>query len=658
MLITQKRPRVLHWFHAGPLLFGDWGTSRLYVLGLAFYYTAHASVLYLTVMSLIMAAVAWAYTVVCRCFPEGGGVYTAARQLSPTLSVIGATLLLCDYIVTAALSAVEAFHYMGVPHGLTVLLCVLTIAGIGVINWLGAKNAGRFALVIAIASLGASLIIGLMCLPLLPKGLSTVNTGHGSIGSPWQMWESLVRIVLALSGVEAVANMTGLMKEPVARTARRTIWPVLAEVVVLNMVFGIALNALPEMRGVEVPAYVVHEIEGKVAPENVPDDVKAYRDTAVKMLATHTASNIFGPETGKIFGIVLATIFAGLLLSAVNTAVMAMVSVMYSLGHDGELPKRLTKLNYSGVPRVGLIIACTLPVGVLLFEADAKSLGELYAIGVVGAICINVLSCAANKQLAIKAWERSGLWALGALMAIIECTIVVAKPNATVFAASIIVIVLVFRFGMRFVKGAAVTPATAAEMQELLTALEQEPLPMAPDQTRIMLAARGKGQAEFAVDLARRRKSALFCVFVRTLRLMDVAPGTVPQMRDDPEAIASLGNIAVLARQHRVPFYPIYVCSDEIADEILDYTVTFNCDTLILGKTRRKALARAVEGDVVSRVAQHLPSEVALITRDDSPHPLGPPPEPAPPAAASGNGQSAPGLVSGRDSNSSDQAPE
>ena len=56
MLVAENRPRNLKWYHAGPLLFGDWGTSRLYVLGLAFYYTAHASVIYLAAMSLIMLA--------------------------------------------------------------------------------------------------------------------------------------------------------------------------------------------------------------------------------------------------------------------------------------------------------------------------------------------------------------------------------------------------------------------------------------------------------------------------------------------------------------------------------------------------------------------------------------------------------------------------
>ena len=58
MHVSQNRPRDLHWRHSGPLLFGDWGTSRLYVLGLAFYYIGHASITYMVVMSLIMAAVA------------------------------------------------------------------------------------------------------------------------------------------------------------------------------------------------------------------------------------------------------------------------------------------------------------------------------------------------------------------------------------------------------------------------------------------------------------------------------------------------------------------------------------------------------------------------------------------------------------------------
>src|ERR1043165_2107178 len=428
MLVTESRPRNLNWYHAGPLLFGDWGTSRLYVLGLAFYYTGHASVGYLAVMSLIMAAVAWAYTVICRCFPDGGGGYAAARQLSPTLSVIGGTLLLCDYIVTAALSAVEGFHYFGVEAHAVVPACCVTIVLIGLINWLGARNAGRFALAIAVIDIVASALIAVLCVPLLGKGLATVKTSVDGVTSPWARWESLVRIVLALSGVEAVANMTGLMRTPVAKTARRTIWPVLLEVVALNFVFGVALNAMPQLQNQRTPDYVVYE-GGKnsdgaggrpvhYAPEGVPPRVKEYRDTAVKMLATETGTRAFGSALGKTFGLVTGIVFGLLLLSAVNTAVMAKVSVLYSMAQDREVPRAFSKLNYSGVPWVGLLVAAALPMVILVFVgSDAKMLGELYAIGVVGAIAINVTSCAANKALPISKWERRGLWTLGGPLA-------------------------------------------------------------------------------------------------------------------------------------------------------------------------------------------------------------------------------------------------
>jgi hypothetical protein len=43
MLSVEERPRELRWYHAGPMLFGDWGTSRLYVLGLAFAFLGRAS---------------------------------------------------------------------------------------------------------------------------------------------------------------------------------------------------------------------------------------------------------------------------------------------------------------------------------------------------------------------------------------------------------------------------------------------------------------------------------------------------------------------------------------------------------------------------------------------------------------------------------------
>src|SRR5438067_10521819 len=114
-MLASERPRNVGWREAAGLLFGDWGTSRLYVLGLAFLFAGRTSFWLICLMSLLILAVGWAYSQICRIYPDGGGVYTAARSKSRTLAVVGALLLFADYTVTASLSVLDAFHYFGLP---------------------------------------------------------------------------------------------------------------------------------------------------------------------------------------------------------------------------------------------------------------------------------------------------------------------------------------------------------------------------------------------------------------------------------------------------------------------------------------------------------------------------------------------------------------
>src|SRR3954452_22347981 len=114
-LLTGQRPRNVGWRQAAGLLFGDWGTSRLYVLGIALFFAGRSSFWLIVAMSVLVLAVGWAYTQICRIYPDGGGVYTAAKSRSRMLAVIGALLLFADYTVTASLSVLDAFHYFGLP---------------------------------------------------------------------------------------------------------------------------------------------------------------------------------------------------------------------------------------------------------------------------------------------------------------------------------------------------------------------------------------------------------------------------------------------------------------------------------------------------------------------------------------------------------------
>jgi len=636
MLVTESRPRNLKWFHAGPLLYGDWGTSRLYVLGLAFLYTAHTSVVYLAAIGVLMLAVSWAYTIVCRCFPDGGGVYTAAKQIHPVLAVIGSTLLLSGYIMTAAISVIEAFHYFGVGHDLTLPLSVVTIIFVGAVNWLGAKSAGRFALVIAFGALVISAVLAVLCIPFFIRGARTISFDYFTQVPTTDAWVSFTKICLALAGVEAVANMTGLMKRPVGRTSKRTIWPVAIEVVLLNMLFGIALAGLPGLAETHTPDGQAFAQELRMSVEQLATavetgeitaeqaehvgHVRAYRDTAMKVLAEESGSHLLGDRFGHIMGKVSGITFGLLLLSATNTAVMAMVSVLFAMAQDKELPRALTKLNYSGVPWIGLIVAVVVPIAVIAVERDVQVLAKLYVLGVCGAITTNILCCAYNKKLKISGVQRGGMWTLGLFLGAVTVTIAVTQLESLAFSGGLVILVLTLRMGLKAVRKRAPEPLeepTAGWLAEL----KHKPVTLDPSKPRVMLAARGRYQSEFAVDFARSRGAILFAVFVRTLRVMDIQPGRVPRVEDDEDAQHALGETAVLAREAGVPFFPIYVTSPDIADEILDHTVTYQCDTLIMGKSKRSVFARKLEGDVVTQIAQHLPDNVALITRSaDEPH--------------------------------------
>src|SRR5262245_39695945 len=70
------RPRNLDWKRAAALLYGDWGTSKAYVIGLAFLAAGYSSLPIIIAVCLVTGLVGYNYIVICKHFPDGGGVYS------------------------------------------------------------------------------------------------------------------------------------------------------------------------------------------------------------------------------------------------------------------------------------------------------------------------------------------------------------------------------------------------------------------------------------------------------------------------------------------------------------------------------------------------------------------------------------------------------
>src|SRR3989338_3995476 len=349
LLKKVDRPRELKWYQASSMLYGDWGTSKAYVLGIAFAIAGHASMFFLLAMSVLTAIIGYCYVIICKAYPDGGGVYSSMRSRSRTIAVIGALLLIADYVVTAALSSIAAFHYFGVAR--PELWAMGSLVLIGLLNIVGPTKSGNIASGIALVVVFCLVILAFSVMPSLRHIQVTLPEG-----SFFNNWTQFVGIVLALSGVEAIANVTGIMVEPVKKTAKRAILPVMLEVIVISLVLGAAMNSIPGLSG--------------------------HSEDMIRVIADHYVN----PAFGKIVALALGL----LLLSACNTAIMGVISVLFLLSKDKELPPVFSNLNRFGMPWFALLVAVSTPILVLLLEHDVVRLAALYAIGVVGAIAINL----------------------------------------------------------------------------------------------------------------------------------------------------------------------------------------------------------------------------------------------------------------------------
>ncbi|MCI0589875.1 MAG: amino acid permease [Planctomycetes bacterium] len=571
MTAPLERPRDVRWFHAGPLLYGDWGTSRLYVLGLAFLFTRHSSFYFLLAMGALVLAVAWAYTVICRLYPDGGGVYSAAKRVSHNLAVVGALLLGADYVVTASLSALDAWHYFGLDGAAAARGAILSLACIGVLNFFGPRRVGLLALAIALAAIALNLVLAIGVLPHL--GEARLERPHGPA---FQNWRHFVDIVLALSGVEAVANMTGVMAPPVARTSRRAIWPVALEVVALNLVFGLAMNAIPGLS---------------------PDE---HKEDMLRVLAERFVGPTFAGTAGFVFGI--------LLLSAANTAIVGLVSIQYLLARDGEVPRSFAHLNRFGVPRIPILVATAAPMLVLFLEDDLASLAALYAIGVVGAIAINLGTCVFGKGLAISRGERAAIGVLAVVMCAIEVTVAVEKSHALLFAASVLTSGLTLRWFARRPRAAEPLPAAPVPFVPAAAIVVPE------GTARMMVSTRGSGLIPAALAEAARRGAALYVLFVRELAISIHDPAARPLTpEEDPEASRVFAEAERMGTERKVTVLPLYGCTDVPEDLILETAASLGIDLLMVGTSRRSKLWKLFKGDVLERVTKYLPPGVQLM---------------------------------------------
>ncbi len=427
------------------------------------------------------------------------------------------------------------------------------------------------ATVTAAMMIALTLLIAIAALPQLDWH----NIRWGRIDHHWwDAWQGFVFIVLALSGVEAISNLTGVMKRPVYGTARKAIWVVAVEVAVVNVLLAICMVAL--------------------APP---------RDAHAEDMLAHIASSAMGP-----LGEYPVRIIGGLLLlSATNTALNGLMSICYVMSRDGEMPAVFQKLNSFGTPWIAAALATVVPAVVLLVFHDLTTLASLYAIGVVGAVAINCLLCAIHPRLR-RPWRKALLIVLGIVMVAIWVTLAWTKWHATVFVTLVLVAGLTLRAITKYAAGRKPRPSL------LRQAIIDQLTPDAWARPKVLMATAGSSAlADAAVLHAKALDATLVVSFVREVAV-DLRAGLDEMMTidTDPAAQAMFVDFLEAGQRYGVPIIPSYDVGRDASELIAEAAAVNGAQEVLIGSSRRGKLHQIIRGSFQRRLETLLPPDIPV----------------------------------------------
>src|SRR4051794_35114579 len=295
----------------------------------------------------LLIIVAISYRQVCRAYPTGGGSYSVSKaNFGRLASLIAASALLIDYVMTVAVSTSSAVEQItsAVPElgGARVLIGVVAIALITLGNLRGLREAGNIFAVPTYLFLGSALLmiaIGTFRIVVLGEGASYEET---LAATAHKATESLTFLLLlrafaagsvALTGTEAIATGVQAFKPPEAKNASQTLGIMAACLGVLFV--GISFLA----------------VNYAIQPVELP---------AAKTVISQVAAHVYGDGTVPFF---LFQAFTALLLFlAANTSFAAFPRLAAILAEDGLMPRQFSfrgdRLAFSwGIVVLGLVAA-------------------------------------------------------------------------------------------------------------------------------------------------------------------------------------------------------------------------------------------------------------------------------------------------------------
>jgi amino acid transporter/nucleotide-binding universal stress UspA family protein len=605
-----KDTRQLNWFLAWAVVFCDIGTSVYYVPGILYGHVQDATPFFVLLTTGGFILLSLKYIEISWRNPEGGGVVTiTTKAFGPMWGCLGGMLIVVDYFLTTAISAVAGFQYIGSAFpSLDAHIVLLACGGVGVLaalNIVGIRESAAVALVMAGASFLVNLWVIVLALLMMDGAQwSTVLTRLGS-GQGISHYELLVGFSsawLAFSGLESISQLSPTMRFPLRRTARRAMFAVIGTMIITSPILtALSIGLLPE-------------------------HLKA------------TESERFISELGMIVGglsVKLAVVVSAssLLLFASNTAIIGSYHVFLALVNGGFLPKILSVRNPTfNTPHIAVAIATMVPVLVILLSGgEMKLLGDMYAFGLLGAFVFSSLSL---DSIRWRLGRRDPAFWLGVLTTVMVMVAwgvnLVEKHLATYFGGAVTALGMLIAVGVRrawfvdlliqipFIQRLQARAYRASEdlvedeLKGLMTLAEAvEVKPLYSSSTLLALRDEAPRLLQEGITRAKGRgESALYCIYVE--EWPGLFAGATPHVPNEA-GVRTLRAALQAVREKNMEIIPIWAVSHNAAEAIANAAKALDVDSVIIGASRRNAFYHMLRGHVVKGLMKKLPRTCHLV---------------------------------------------
>jgi amino acid transporter/nucleotide-binding universal stress UspA family protein len=605
-----KDTRQLNWFLAWAVVFCDIGTSIYYVPGILYVSVGDKTPFFILLTTLGFIPLALKYIEITWRNPEGGGVVTiTTKAFGPMWGCLGGMLITTSYFLTAAISAVAGFQYIGSAFAaIDAHIVLFACAGVGVLaalNIIGIRESATVALIMAGASFLVDIFI--ICVALFTMDgsqwtivLTKLVSGHGI--PHYELLVGFSSAWLAFSGLESISQLSPTMRFPLRRTARRAMVAVMVTMIVTSPILtALSIGLLPEHLKATESERFISELGMIVA------------GFSAKLAVVVTASS--------------------LLLFASNTAIIGSYHVFLALVNGGFLPRIIAVRNPTfNTPHVAVAVATIVPVAIILFSAgEMKLLGDMYAFGLLGAFVFSSLS------LDVIRWRLGrrdpGFW-LGVfttlMLTVAWAVNLVEKPLATYFGGSVTLIGMLVAVGVRrawFVDLLVQIPVIQRlqarayrasedlvedELKGLMTLAEAvEVKPLYSSSTLLALRDEAPRLIQEGITRAKGRgESALYCIYVE--EWPGLFGGATPHVPNE-QGLKTLRAALQAVRDKNIEIIPIWAVSHNAAEAIANAAKTLDVDSVIIGASRRSAFYHMLRGHVVKGLMKKLPRTCHLM---------------------------------------------